>query len=93
MDDEVFPLRPGSLVFVPRGSAHAFRVKSETARFLNVHTTPGYEGVLRALGTRTGQAALPSTDWRPDEVPAEWLRNLHADLDLRNITVPAGFQA
>ncbi len=93
VDDKVFPLRPGSLVFVPRGSAHAFRVTSETARFLNIHITPGYELLLRAFGTRTGQAVLPSPDWRPNEVSSERIRGLHADLGLRSIVVPVGFQA
>jgi quercetin dioxygenase-like cupin family protein len=34
---------PGDLVVLPRGRAHAFRVKSETARMLLMVTPPGLE--------------------------------------------------
>lgn len=93
VDDEILKLRKGSFVFVPRGSVHAFRVASGTARFLNIHTTPGYERVIRAFGTKATEAALPPQDWRQDGVQPERLREICADIGLRNITVPASFQA
>ncbi len=65
-DDEVLSLRKGSFAFVPRGSVHAVRVTSGTARFLNIHTAPGYERVIRAAGTRAETPGLPPPDWRPD---------------------------
>ena len=93
VDDEVLKLRKGSFVFVPRGSVHAFRVASGTARFLNIHTTPGYERLIRAFGTKVKEVALPSQDWRQDDAPPERLRDICADIGLRNVVVPDGFQA
>ncbi len=93
LDDEVRRLGKGGFVFVPRGTVHALRVVSGAARFLNIHTRPGYERVIRACGTKAGEPALPPTDWQADNVPSERLAELHADIGMRRIAVPAGFQA
>ncbi len=52
LDDRVERLRAGSFAFAPRGTVQATRVTSDTARFLAIHTAPGFERLLRALGTR-----------------------------------------
>ena len=49
---------PGHTVHVPAGTPHAFRVESETARFLNV-TTPQHEAFFRAAGDPAGERTLP----------------------------------
>ena len=92
-DDAVLSLRRGSFAFGPRGCVHAVRVTSGTARFLNIHTAPGYERVIRAAGKRVEQAGLPPPDWRPDGAAAERAREIHADIGLRTVAVPSGFQA
>lgn len=43
---------PGSIVFVPPGTEHSFRVESETARFLSIHTPARHERFYRATETR-----------------------------------------
>ena len=93
VDDQLFKLRKGSFAFVPRGSLHGFRILSETARFLNIFTTPGYERLIRSTGMKTREAVLPSHDWRQDGVSSERLNEIYADIGLRNIKVPAGFIA
>ena len=41
---------PGSLIFVPRGTEHAFCVRSDTsARMMTVMTPGGFEGFFRAM--------------------------------------------
>ncbi len=92
VDDEVFELIEGSFIFIPRGSVHGFRVISETAQFLNIHTMPGYERVIRACGTKVNEAVLPSPDWRQESAPPERLREIHADIGLRTIVIPSNFQ-
>ena len=77
VDDRVFRLVKGSFIFVPRGSVHAFRVASETVRFLNMHTSPGYERVIRACGTIVTEPVLPPPDWRRDDPSPERLREVH----------------
>ena len=93
VDDEVLELHKGSFIFIPRGSVHAFRVTSGTACFLNLHTAPGYERVIRAFGTKADEAALPPQDWRQGDAPSERLKGIYADIGLRSVVVPAGFQA
>lgn len=48
----------GSFVHVPAGARHAFRVDSETARFLDL-TTPQHERFMRAAGEPARKRALP----------------------------------
>ena len=48
----------GSFVHLPAGTAHAYRVDSETARVLNI-TTPQHERFFRAAGEPARERALP----------------------------------
>ncbi len=49
----------GGVVFIPRGTPHAFRVETETARWLTVSTPGGHERFYRASGDPAGQRTLP----------------------------------
>lgn len=93
IDDGVHHLRQGSFAFIPHGSVHAVRVTSQTARYLVIHTTPGYERIVRAAGTPVDEPTLPTADWTPDDTPSDELADIQADIGLRNILVPAAFQA
>lgn len=57
--DTTYECGPGSLVFVPRGEAHAFRVLSEPCRVLAITTPAGLEGLYRAVGRPAENFALP----------------------------------
>jgi len=48
----------GSFVHLPAGTAHAYRVDSETARVLNI-TTPQHESFFRAAGEPAPARELP----------------------------------
>lgn len=48
----------GSFVHLPRGTPHAFRVDSETARFLDL-TTQQHELFMRAAGDPAREHSLP----------------------------------
>jgi quercetin dioxygenase-like cupin family protein len=50
---------PGSLVFVPRGTPHSFRVDSATARWLSISTPAGHERFYRAGGEPARERTLP----------------------------------
>ena len=93
VDDQMHGLKKGSFIFIPRGSVRALRVTSEAARYLVIHTTPGYERMVRACGTAVSEPRLPSGDWRQESLPPERLNELRADIGLRNIVVPSGFSA
>jgi hypothetical protein len=41
---------PGTVVFAPAGTAHTFRVESDTARMVVLSTPAGIEEYVRALG-------------------------------------------
>ncbi len=77
----------GSLVFIPRGTVHAFKVRSDTARLLTLHTPSGFERVVVQLGEAAPSRELPPSDWRPPEVPDDQRMRLFADLGLQLIAV------
>lgn len=92
VDDEVHGLSRGSFIFIPRGSVHASRVRSGRVRYLMIHTTPGYERVLRAFGMAASEPALPPAHLRQESPALERLKEVYADIGLRPIVVPSDFR-
>ncbi len=58
-DEPATKAGPGSVVSVPRGTPHSFRVESESARLLSMHTPAGHERFYRAAGEPAGARTLP----------------------------------
>ena len=52
------PASAGAFVHIPGGVVHAFRVESETARWLDL-TTPQHERFMRAAGEPARERVLP----------------------------------
>ena len=73
-DDRPIPASAGSFVHVPGGTVHAFRVDSETARYLII-TTPQHENFYRAaFGDPALSRGLPpegELDWDRINAAAE----------------------
>lgn len=62
-DDEVVRAGPGSAVWVPKSTRHAFRVVSdEDARVLNFYTPGGFDDHLPFYGVRATARTLPPAD-------------------------------
>jgi hypothetical protein len=61
-DDQRFELEPGAAAVVPMGTAHTFRVDSETARVLVLSTPAGIEGFVREAGVPASAPELPPAD-------------------------------
>jgi len=57
--DEIHTARTGDFVVVPRDTRHAFRIDSETARFLNGYTPSSMEALIADIGTPTTERVLP----------------------------------
>ena len=65
---------------------------SEAARYLQIHTMPGYERVLRAFGTpASASSGRPPAGTRRESWPPERLKEVHADIGLGPIVVPSDF--
>lgn len=58
--DDAVPLRAraGAFVHIPGGVVHAFRVESETARYLII-TTPRHAQFYRAISEPAGELSIP----------------------------------
>lgn len=61
---------PGSTVVVPRGTPHAYRIDSETARVLVLNTPAGHERFFRAVGEPAAERALPPPLEGPPDMEA-----------------------
>jgi quercetin dioxygenase-like cupin family protein len=63
--DEIKTARTGDFLMVPRNTRHAFRVTSETARFLNSYTPASLEAALVELATPATERVLPPKNASP----------------------------
>ncbi|OBF22730.1 cupin [Mycobacterium kubicae] len=62
-DDQVVRAGPGSAVWVPKSTRHAFRVVSdEDARVLNFYAPGGFDDHLRFYGVEATARTLPPAD-------------------------------
>lgn len=59
LDDEEHRAGPGTCVYGPRGRAHSFLVRSETARMLTLMTPGSAEGFFHATGRPADARTLP----------------------------------
>ena len=57
-DDRPIPASAGSFVHIPGGTVHAFKVDSETARYLII-TTPQHERFYRAMSEPAQSRSIP----------------------------------
>ena len=63
--DQTIIAGPGSYVSVPPGTAHSFRVDTETARILNSYTPAGFERLIIETSQPAGTRTLPPKDLAP----------------------------
>lgn len=66
--DDIRTARTGDFLMVPRNTRHAFRVASETARFLNSYTPASLEAALVELAVPATARTLPPKDVSPGGV-------------------------
>lgn len=85
--DEIIEGTPGSFVWVPRGTVHTFRVRSETARLLNSYTPGGFERIIKALGESAPQRVLPPPG-RPMQGDRETAMKAMQDIGMHIVNQP-----
>jgi quercetin dioxygenase-like cupin family protein len=61
-EQETILAADGAAVWIPRGTRHAFEVKSETARALNFYTPGGFDESISMLATAATAKTLPPVD-------------------------------
>lgn len=72
IEGDMIEANPGTLIYVPKGTLHAFRNADEMTGRLLVSQTPGgaYEGFVEEVGEpATGEATPPATEEPPEEPP------------------------
>ncbi len=57
--DEIRTARKGDFIMVPRDTRHAFRVDSETARFLNGYTPASLEAAVAEMALPAPERVIP----------------------------------
>ena len=74
--DDVRSARAGDFLMVPRDTRHAFRVVSDTARFLNGYTPASMEALVAEMGKPAPERVLPPKGPSPSggRVPRNYAR-------------------
>ena len=88
---EVRAVAKGDFAFVPKGTPHARRTTSDTARILYAPTPSGFERVLTAFGARTDATVPPPPGWTGGGIDPDRASSLLDDLGLRLVAMPAPF--
>lgn len=91
LGEEVRPARKGDFVFVPKGTPHARRTRSETAHLLHLRTPAGFERVVKTFGTPAVSRTPPPGDWTAPDVAPYHRARIFDDLGLRQLPVPNPF--
>ena len=79
--DEIKTARTGDFLMVPRNTRHAFRVASETTRFLNSYTPASLEACLVECAMPATERALPPKGVSPPiEMTPELLSRYGMDM-------------
>ena len=81
----------GSLVFVPKGTVHAFRVRSETARLLNLYSQAGFERIIDLTGHRTEHRIIPPREFQPGQVPEARRAELFVEIGMQTVDLADPF--
>ncbi len=81
----------GALVFIPRGAAHAFKVRSESARVLNLYTRAGFERLLELTAHPAAAKTLPPRDLTPLDVSASRRAQVLAEIGMQQVAFPDPF--
>jgi len=92
LGDRVESVPANSLVFIPRGTAHAVHVNGETAKLLNIYTPAGMERLVATEGQRTESRTLPPANWTPTKMAADHRQSLLTSIGLKTIAVGNPFQ-
>jgi quercetin dioxygenase-like cupin family protein len=74
----------GAVVWLPRGLAHTFQVRSDTARVLCVSTPSGFERFVATLGEPTQSRTLPE----PKEIDPGHVDEVCAQFDIQVLGPP-----
>lgn len=93
LDDRIDTAGKNALVFIPKGTVHALRIKSETARLLNLYTPAGFERSVAMLGEPTQLKTLPPLGWTQPEVADDQRARLFADIGMRPVAVLDPFRS
>ena len=80
------------MIFIPKGTVHAFRVRSETARFLNLYSQAGFERIIALTGQPTEQRIIPPSDFKAPDVDATRRSELFAELGMQTVDLADPFE-
>lgn len=76
----------GSMAWLPRGLAHTFQIRSETARILHVSTPGQFERFVAALGKPTDKPTLPE----PEEIDPAHVAEVCGQFSIQVLGPPPG---
>lgn len=87
LEDRIELAPKDSVVFIPRGTVHAFRIDSPTAVVLNWCTPGGLERMLPVMGQRAREHTLPPPGLQEKIVEKSIVDEMYRDIGMRMLAV------
>lgn len=89
-NDHTVEAKMGALVYIPSGTVYSFRVESEGAHCLNLHTRSGFEDFIQLVGTEIrGTKQAPSGSFQEKSVDGGSRSRLLAKIGLQELALTA----
>jgi cupin domain len=79
--------KSGTLVYIPAGCVHTFRVDSETARVLNFYLPGGFPPIITEFGTPAQSRTVPPSELHESGTP-EQMKALFARVGMHIVALP-----
>ncbi len=92
VDGEEIRGSAGSIVVVPPGATHSFRVDTEVCRVLNMYVPAGFERSVMELGEPAPERTLPPKG-RPMTASIDKVMHLFAEIGMQPLDLPDTLRA
>jgi len=75
IEEEEYQIKAGQFLYIPKGTAHNFKLITDTAKILTQLTPGGLEGMFLEMSTPALVMDFPPMPSGPP--PAEWIQKIH----------------
>ena len=89
-NDHTVTATKGSFVYIPSGNVYSAYVDVDEVHCLNLHTTSGFEDLIRCVGTKGRERVAPNKNFKEKKVEAGVRERLMAKLGLQEVKMSVG---
>ena len=90
-NDHTVTATKGSFVYIPSGNVYSVYVDLDEVHCLNLHTTSGFEDLIRCLGTKGKELVAPKEGFMEKKIEAGVKERLMEKLGLQEVRLKVGW--